>query len=250
MLLAFLFQTLFRSSRPIETEREQHALHFGTTKNDYIQFNYNMTSFSDSLTICTWMKRVHMAYSIPVVFNYYTEGVHQILIGANGRYNRVLGDHALDDLQDKFTFSVGQWFHYCLTWSSLSRKLELYLDGDLAATGQTSSKRTLYSSGTVRFNRLDNSENPVFIFGGILYQFNIFEEVLSREAIERIAKGGLCFDLGEFFGSITLSWHDVLAKPRTGSVKEVPGCDLEEEIRLKSLQQKVAEKPNRMKDDL
>jgi hypothetical protein len=99
--------------------------------------------------------------------------------------------------------------------------MQLYLNGTLATTGRTRESGTLETSGTIWFNKLSNydAENELFVFGGQIFQFNIYPQVLSPESIKKIADGGLCgFDLNL---PGTLSWEDITAKSRTGSVREV-----------------------------
>ncbi|XP_063686414.1 C-reactive protein-like, partial [Bolinopsis microptera] len=252
MLLLFVL-TIFLVFPVTETvDGKYTALQFGTTFSDYISFNHDMSPFHTSLTLCSWVKRVSTSSSFPTVFHYQTSSsTYEILITSYGEYNRILYDRVLDNLQSKFTTPAGQWFHYCLTWSSSSRTTQLYLDGELAASGQTSSGRELYTSGTVWFDRFGNQDSNGVVFRGQLYRFNMYTEVLSSETIKRIADGGLCAEV-ETISSRQLRWEDVLAKSRSGSVVEVTGCDIteyrefmesrlnEKEVQLKAMRVELA----------
>ena len=240
MLRIFVISTILVVTKSKAADKEYNALQFGTTKHDYIRFSYNMTSLRNSLSLCTWIKRVSTDSAIPVVFDYFSWDDHEILIGSDGRYNRMVGDHFIDNSHRLFTTKVGQWFHYCLTWSSISRTIQLYLDGVLTRTSQTSSGRQLAISGIIRFNRLENTDSAAFIFGGQLFQFNIYSEVLDVVDIKRMAEGGLCFDLDGFPGTMVLGWEEIMTKSRAGSVTEVTGCDLN----------KDTTKSNRYSEDL
>ena len=66
-----------------------------------------------------------------------------------------------------------------------------------------------------------------YVFGGQLFQLNMFPEVLSAESIRKIAEGGLCFDMSEVSSVPVLKWEEVMAKSRSGNVTEVylRNCD-------------------------
>jgi len=227
MFLIFVLTICIVSPVAKTVDRKYTALQFGTTLNDYISFSHNKSPFRTAFTLCTWIKRVYTSSSSPVVFQYLTSSnTYEILTGSNGKYNRVLNDYVLENSQSKFTTQMGQWFLYCLTWSSSSRTIQIYLDGELAASGQTSSGRALHTSGTVWLGRLGNIADSMFVFGGQLYRFNLYNEILSSGTIKRIADGGLCAEVEETIGSRTLRWEDILAKSRTGSVVEVTVCDM------------------------
>ena len=268
MLLLFVLAVFLVFPVTETVDRKYTALQFGTTSSDYISFGYDMTPYRTSLTLCSWVKRVHTSsYSQPTWFHFLASShTYEILVTSNGRYNRVIGDYVLDSSQSKFTTSAGQWFFYCLTWSSSSRTIQLYLDGELTASGQTSSGRELHTSGTVWFNRFGNDHSNHRVFGGQLYRFNMYTEVLNSETIKRIADGGLCAEVEETIGSRTLCWEDVPAKSRTGSVAavEVITCETayreflesrleEKEVQIKAMKEQldaVTNKLNTTEDDL
>ena len=208
----------------VTAQDSQHkALRFGDSNSDYVSFQHDMSPFRESLTLCTWIKRVSTSASKPVVLDYWTS-TYEILIGAAGHYNRVVDDTGLDSLQSKFTHPVGSWFSYCISWSLESRTIKLYLNGNLIGTDLTSSGRSLTMGGTLWFNRLNNGAS-VHMFGGELFQFNMYSAVLSDSSIKRIADGGLCYDLSEFDGIRALSWDRIFTKSRSGNVREVTVCE-------------------------
>ncbi|XP_063684218.1 uncharacterized protein LOC134818533 isoform X2 [Bolinopsis microptera] len=227
------------------TDKQYTALHFGTSNSDYISFNYDMAPFRDSLSICTWIKRISTSSSYPVVFNYLASG-HEILIGPDGYHNRVVGDTGLENRRNLVTVPVGTWFSYCITWSVASTTIKLYLDGDLVATDQTASGRRLTMGGQLWFGGL-YSRNSGHVFGGDLYQFNVYSNVLESAEIKKIADGGLCFDLEEFSDTRILRWEDILDRSRSGSVSEVEVCTRNELItRLRESQEKLANVTGRL----
>ena len=172
--------------------------------------------------------------------------MHEILITSEGLYNRVVDDSVLDNSQSYFQTPVGQWFSYCISWSRSTNTIQLYLDGQLVRSEKTSSGnwRELHTSGTLWFNRFGNMEHSSHMFGGQLYQFNMFPEVLSAEFIRKIAQGGLCFDMNEVSSVPVLKWEEVMAKSRTGNVREVTGCDFHAEL------QRVKEKLRNVTSEL
>ena len=231
-------------------DKQYTALHFGTSGNDYIGFNFNMAPFQDSFSICTWMKRVDSSTSYPEVFNYHASGSNEILITSNGARNQVVSDTDLNNKQSLLTTPVGSWFSYCITWSLTSRSTNLYLNGNLIGTGTTPSGRTLNMGGTLFFNRLSYSTSSSHIFGGQIYQFNIFSEALSSADVKKIAEGGLCMDLSEFSATRALRWEHILSQSRSGSVSEFMMCEWKKELetRLRALEEKLTNVTGRLNE--
>ena len=227
-----------------------NALHFGTSSADFISYTRDMSPFRNSLTACMWIKRVDTSSS-DVVFHYHTgSSRYEILIGSDGGFNRVVGDQVLRYSQSYFQTPAGQWFSYCLSWSRSTNTIQLYLDGQLVRSGKTSSGswRELYTTGTLSFNRFVDTASPSQVFGGQLFEFNMFPEVLSAESIRKIAQGGLCFDMSEVSSVPVLKWEEVMAKSRSGNVTEVIGCEslhvLEQKI------EKLSEKVSSLTSEL
>ena len=250
-----LFATALVLGAVLADESLYSALRFGTSVDDYISFQYDMSPFRESLTLCSWIRRVSTSSSSPVVLEYYTS-THEILIGSDGRYNRVVADRGLEGLQSKFTHPVGSWYHYCVSWSLASRTIRLYLDGRLIGSDQTDSGRTLTMGGRLWFNRAGYARHQSHVFGGDIFQFNIYSDVLSASSIQNIAEGGLCHDLSEFDRIRILSWENIFARSRTGDVTEVVGCnrrELELDVQLKESEANLAaalERLNKTEDNL
>ena len=225
------------------TDNQYSALHFGTSTSDLISFQYDMAPFRDSLSICTWIKRIYTSSSHPVVFHYYVSN-YEIAIGSDGRYNKVVADTGLENR--RFTVPVGTWFSYCITWSVASTTIKLYLDGDLVATDRTPSGRRLKMGGTLVFGGHYRGGYSYHVFGGDLYQFNVYSNVLESADIKKIADGGLCFDLEEFSDTRILRWEDILDRSRSGSVSEVEGCPTKELNLITLLREKLASVTGRL----
>ena len=234
MLLLFILLIFVASVQSYYADGSYNALQFGTSSSDYVTFTYDMSPFRDSLSICTWIKQLHSS-TIPTVFNYLTSTSNwDIMITSNGVYTYVAGDGGLSSTS-KFTTPTGKWFSLCLTWSLSSRTSKLYLDGELRGTSTTAAGRSLNMGGQLWFGKVSpiSSSNSNYRFGGQLYQFNIFADVLSAADIRKIADGGLCFDLDELSETRVLQWEDILKKSRSGSVTDTDtGCGPEAELKM------------------
>ncbi|XP_063677034.1 uncharacterized protein LOC134813274 [Bolinopsis microptera] len=99
LFLCVIYLPVFAST---DSDKQYSALHFGTSSSDHISFNYDMAPFRDSLSICTWIKRISTSSSHPIVFNYLTS-VDEILIAPNGEFNRVVADTGLENRHNLFT---------------------------------------------------------------------------------------------------------------------------------------------------
>ena len=254
-LVPILLILTFSVFCPVKSADTLTALRFGTTSSDYIRFNFDMSPFRSSLTVCTWVKRVFTGSSGPIIFNNYVNGNHEILMSAIGSYNRVVRDDVVDNSNQYFTTPANNWFHYCLNWARSTNMIQLFVNGQLVRTGQTSSSasywRDFRSSGDLWFNRLGHSySGATYTFGGELYQFNIFSVVLSPESIKKIAKGGLCFPLDEFSDSRVLKWEDILTKSRTGSVTEVRVTECDWKKEFQTMQEKLQGELNKTRKNL
>ena len=229
-------------SHTVASDDEQYtALHFGTSSNDHIGFKFDMAPFQDSFSICTWAKRIHTS-AYPLLFQYVIgRSGNEILLDATGNHKQALGVGVSEDIRSAVTKPVGSWFSYCFTWSLASRSIKLYVDGTLVGTGTTASGRKLQMGGTLFFNRLSYTTSSSYIFGGQLYQLNMFTKALSSAEVLKIADGGICFDLKEFAETRVLKWEHILSQSRSGSVSELLMCEWKKELdsRLKVSEEKL-----------
>ena len=210
------------------SERYFNALHFGTSSNDYVSFNYDMSAFQESLSVCAWIKRIYTSSSQPTVLNYYpgSKSHREILITATGSETYVLNDGDLSNYRSRFTTPTGRWFHLCMTWAKSTTTSKLYLDGVLVGTGSTPS-RSLYTGGGLCLGRLHPSwtSHSGYIFGGEVFNLNMFSEVLSDTEIKKAAQEGLCSRRLQDLESRVLKWEYILARSKSGSVFEFDtGC--------------------------
>ncbi|XP_063688884.1 uncharacterized protein LOC134821979 [Bolinopsis microptera] len=225
MLPLLVVLILVASVHSDDAEGGYNALQFGTSSSDYVTFSFDMSPFRESLSICTWIKHLHTSPSRPTLFNYHSSSDNwEIIMMSNGQYTRVVGDDGLSSsTSGKFTTPTGKWFSFCLTWSLSSRTSKVYLDGELLGTAQTAAGRSLGMGGQLWFGRYYSTSSS-YRFGGQLFQFNMFADVLSAADIKKIANGGLCFDLDELSETRVLRWEDIVMRSRSGSVSEVVGC--------------------------
>ncbi|XP_063680739.1 uncharacterized protein LOC134816011 isoform X3 [Bolinopsis microptera] len=225
MLLLLVVLVLVASVQSNEDDKGYNALHFGTSTSDYVTFSFHMSPFRNSFSTCMWIKHLHSSAQ-PTVVSYYSSAGNDLTITANGHWTHVVNDGGLDSAKSKFTTPAGQWFSLCLTWSLSSTTSNLYLNGELIGTDQTASGKSLTTGAQLWLGRTSSSwtTHANYVFGGDLYQYNMFAEVLSAATIKKIADGGLCFDLDELAETRVLRWEDILKKSRSGSVSEVMMC--------------------------
>ncbi|XP_063680472.1 uncharacterized protein LOC134815816 [Bolinopsis microptera] len=227
MLLLLVVLVLVASVQPNEDDKGYNALHFGTSNSDYVTFRFDISPFRNSFSTCMWIKRIYTSSSYPMVADYYSSGGNDLIITANGAQTCVVHDGGLSSASSKFATPTGKWFNLCLTWSLSSTTSNLYLDGELVATDQTASGKSLTAGGQLWFGRASSTwtNSASRVFGGELYQYNMFAEVLSAATIRKIADGGLCFDLDGLSETRVLRWVDIMKKSRSGSVTDTDtGC--------------------------
>lgn len=188
------------------------ALSFGRTRADYIQFQPgDMSPFSTSFTICSWMKRLHDESS-PIVLHYYP---WELVIGDNGYWNYA-NKHL--DLSGKFP-EANQWFHHCLSWVAGGTQ-RVYVNGvQLGSTSAVAGR--LAMGGTITLgNQVQDSKSTSFIFGGQLHKLNWYSEELTSSQIREMFEAGLCSTVEKKYSSREIKWELILTKKRHGNVTE------------------------------
>ena len=210
------------------------ALSFGRTTADYVQFQPgDMSPFSTSFTICSWMKRLHDA-SYPVVLQYYPGNV---LIGDDGYYNYA-NKHL--HLSGKFP-EANQWFHHCLSWVAGGTQ-RVYVNGvELGSTSASGNSLTM--GGTITLgSRIQDPKYTHYIFGGQLHKLNWYSEELTSSQIREMFEAGLCSTVEEEFSSRELKWELILTKQRYGNVTEFlpTECEIDCKTKLKETEVKLA----------
>jgi len=227
------------------------ALSFGRTKADYVQFQPgDMSPFSTTFTICSWMNRLHDAF-YPLVLQYYPG---EVLIGHNGYFN-----YARKHLRLSGMFpEANQWFHYCLSWVAGGTQ-RVYVNGvELGSTSASASNLTM--GGTIALgNRVQGPKDTLYVFGGQLHKLNWYSEELTSSQIREMFEAGLCSTVEEEFSSRELKWELILTKQRYGNVTEFlpTECEIDcktklekTEVKLATIEQKLQEVTATLNDTL
>ena len=227
MLFLFVICFLVEPSQSIGDDKRFTALKFGTTMNDYVQFsNFDMSPFRNALTMCSWMRLVYTGFNSRVVMHYHTSSQYlEILISPTGTYNRVVGSTVVDSLDSKFNTPVDRWLHYCVSWSTSTHTIQVYLNGVQVASDRvrSSSKRQLHTPGTLTFGRVFPDTNTAYIFGGELFDLNMYTKVLSPAVISRMAARSVCGGAGVYEEDRyrVFRWEQLLEQSRSGAVTEI-----------------------------
>jgi len=229
---------------------ENKALKFGATQGDYMKFYPNMTPFANALSACTWVMKGIQPSSIwraPIILDYHTHpthNIHELLMTDNGGFNRLFNGMQFDGkLGGSFTAPLGAWFHYCVTWSSVSNSQRIYVDGALVGQTAMPAGRTLTPGGVATMgNRRDI--HPYYPFGGQITKFNVFSKEMTAAEVKEMADAGVCSSVEEtrFGESRALKWEYILAQPKTGNVVpvELETCEDEKmKEELERLQQEL-----------
>ena len=194
------------------TKQGNTALSFGRTKWDYVEFQPgDMSPFASSLTLCSWMKRMHSA-SRSIMLHYYPG---QITLGSNGVYNDVNRNL---NLRGEFP-GTNVWFHYCLSWAAGGTQ-RVYING-VEVGSRAASSTNLRLGGTIYLGNGKHIKDPGFVFGGELYKLNLFSEQLTSSQIREIADSGMCSEVEEKYETRLLKWEQILTKQRHGNVRDI-----------------------------
>ncbi|XP_063675045.1 uncharacterized protein LOC134811865 [Bolinopsis microptera] len=228
------------------------ALSFGRTNADYVEFQpSDMSPFSTSFTICSWMKRLHDASS-PIVLRYYPG---HVIVGDEGNWNYVNGLNL--GLKGRFP-EAKLWFHHCLSWVTGGTQ-RVYVNG--VQLGSTSaSADNLQMGGTIALGN-SNSKTTNYVFGGQLLKLNWYSEELTSSQIRKMFEAGMCSTvIEEEYSSREIKWELILTKQRNGNVTEFLPTEcatyevetkLEEtEVKLATIEQKLQEVTATLNDTL
>ena len=224
MLLIFISAIMSH----VHSEREQSALRFGKTVGDYVQLKDGiMDSSTSQFSVCTWVKNRFDVPLAPIVLHYnYESGDYgdNIIVGSNGYFNMVVGTNLM--LEDEFDVPDEEWFHLCLTWTTSTYILTVYLNGDVIGTKATGEKELPTGGKMCLGNTVYEPKDSIFIFEGDMFKLNIYSRVLSSSEIQRMSSD-MCSVEEELLTSIKiLSWEEILLSEKNGSVTKIPisGC--------------------------
>ena len=185
----------------------------------YIMYSPNMSPFTNKITVCSWL-RDQSSSDYPTVFSY--GPVNRVRFAATGYYN-CMANLCWLDVKSELAAQVtkGDWFHACLAWSTSSRSLRYYANGQLLGTKDIS--RTLSTGYKVVVGNHAYSLNSRYAFTGEMRNLNVYSKELTSEEIRRQAEAGMCsLNQDENEDVRVLKWEDIVKLPKTGSVTEVP----------------------------
>ena len=188
----------------------------------------DLTAMEEAFTVCSWVRRMSSWRRTQVWVSFvggtYNRGL-EIWIEVNS-LSYLLGGYTHFR---KPTQAVGDWNHMCHTFSSETRTIQVFYNGELMYLGHTRDDRLLYRRGTLMFGNSHHRNYRGKIvpggesyLGGELYDTNFFSTELSADQIKQLYNEGRCSDYSKTFEDNTvLSWEDILSHKRTGDVTEV-----------------------------
>lgn len=189
------------------------------SNNGYIMWNSpDMSPFTNKLTVCSWL-RDQSSSSHPTVFNY--GPINRIRLAATGFYNCIAEQCNLNVRNELAAIiTKGTWFHACLSWSTSSRALRYYANGQLLGT-MTTDSRTLSTGYKVVLGNHAKVLDSQYAFTGEMSNLNVYSKELTSEEIRRQAEAGMCsLNLDENEDYRVLKWENLIKLPKTGSVTE------------------------------
>ena len=221
MSIIFVLTLLSTISCPTSACPEDTVLRFGQTERDYIDLPDGiMDNSTTRFSLCTWIKKRFSGSPAPRALN----NNQNFALADNVNWNYVAGTYI--DLDSVYNRDIGTWFHLCVTWSTLDSRARVYLDGHLIGTGDVTKRRKLEKGAQMTLGNCADAKISKNVFGGDLFQLNIYNRVLNAHEIKTISSD-LCSREEERFASIkVLSWAEVLSNKRiSGNVSEIrTGC--------------------------
>ena len=212
-------------------QTKQNSLRFAPEQVSFVEFPTEGISLAEH-TICLWIKQE--SRGSPTLFTYREKKYPGIFVGVNSYYSNISGVDIRLQVQD--VIPMGEWVHVCRlcwSWNGVNRKLVVvvHIDGEERASVETQLENmwdgeNIMSGGDIGVgivclgNKL--KEN---LFGGEMFQLKIFNRVLTKQEIGKIASNICASEEMLELGSEILRWEEVLMKRRRGEVKEVfTGC--------------------------
>ena len=201
-------------------QTKQNSLRFAPEQVSFVEFPTEGISLAEH-TICLWIKQE--SRGSPTLFTYREKKYPGIFVGVNSYYSNISGVDIRLQVQD--VIPMGEWVHVCWSWNGVNRKLVVHIDGEEKASVETqleimSGENIMSRGGDIGVgivclgNKL--KEN---LFGGEMFQLKIFNRVLTKQEIGKIASNICASEEMLELGSEILRWEEVLMKRRSkGSV--------------------------------
>lgn len=193
------------------------------TETGYILFTPDMSPFSNKMTVCTWLRDLGSPGCCPTVFNY--GPVNRVRFDSDGGH-LFMASQVCGYFQSELARVVtkGQWYHACLSWSTSSRSIRYYVNGNLLGSRGADS-RTLSTGHNVAIGQHTTCINPFRnsnSFVGEVTKLNVYAKELAAEEIKRMYSGGLCgVEEDENEDVRVFKWENILKLSRTGPVSEL-----------------------------
>lgn len=215
--------------------------------NALFRFRPDIAPLQHGFSACGWVRKLHGSRA-PTWLDYATGDTNElhfrqdlantIVMGGNVNSRFAKVGPAVPLTRD------GLWRLYCVTHSSMTRNIKLYLDGALLGTAQSTSGRVLAPGGWMGLGN-DLATSGASIFGssdagalkGQMYNLNVYRRELLGEEITLLFGEGLCghhrhkYHVHKMFEvDIYLDWEEMLLikKYNTGNVvgqiEEVQVC--------------------------
>jgi len=194
--------------------------------NNYVKLNPDFSKLGTSLSICTWIKIFRNSREVHFWFSY---------AAVPSKTNEIL----LSDYDGLWLGSTGynwkpvvmlknEWYHYCFTWSGATKLMDIYLNGVLVKSQQSSASNIHSAPGNVLIlgqdqDTMGGSFDVKQSFGGDIHQLNVFSRKLRLEEVAAMYFNGRCSPVpSSLVYDVALSWETFLGAERYGDVKEVP----------------------------
>lgn len=100
-----------------------------------ITFRPDMTPLRHALSICGWVKKLRPGNDA-IWFGYATEEGNMIAISDTASWMTFFCCQT--DHSSRYPVQLGVWFHHCTTWSNQSRRMKVYLNGQLVGLSDIS----------------------------------------------------------------------------------------------------------------
>ena len=194
---------------------------------DYIMYQPDMGPFQNAFSVCSWVRSLN-TNDCPTWMSYAVSGsTNEIFVSADGYYNMIFDSHNAY-LDSHLSGLAGTWYHYCMTWGYSSRTRRIYINGLQIDSRTTSSGRRLTTGGYLVLGNDQNGYDPGpsgfdpnYIFGGELYQLNLFSKELSSSEVLEMSRNK-CSNVERSYGSKrVIKWEDILTLRRNGDITDV-----------------------------
>ncbi|XP_078000496.1 uncharacterized protein LOC144453094 [Glandiceps talaboti] len=187
-------------------EYEDKTLVFDSTAEyTYVNVDRTFQDF-DELTVCFWMRTNDKTTYPRALMSYRTQGdsYGSILIQYVHNMRMWIGNQA--GAFSTMELNYGLWHHVCVTWTTAEGRYQYFKDGNMKYTNINLFKNKLILGGGTMMIGQHQTAAGTFTrtesYLGDLTNFNVWDDVLSTEAIEAMAADGCLTGCGNL-----VSWN-------------------------------------------